>query len=307
MAERRAVVIVSGGGAISPFTTPDIVAGSGFTAGCTDTALREHLLAAGHYTFTSPATVGHGQAERDPGFGGFDDMPIVLPSEMTVNSVGDIDTAGQHLARFLEFLHAEYGVDTFDMVGHSMGGLFSRAAYRVLKDVQSPLRYRSLTTIGTPWQGAFIGDYSVGDVSLDDAGDSAFTRAAMIEGKKFKESETEGAGDQVTHRYLMGANGWNARQAGVLDGVPVTLLVGDYFADASGDPRIWPHDGIVSATSASAIDVSAEVLPIRSLYRFPDVHSIFVSDLAEIPLERALTWDPDALAVVADAIANAEA
>jgi hypothetical protein len=69
---------------------------------------------------------------------------------------------------------------------------------------------------------------------------------------------------------------------------------------------MWPHDGIVSATSASAIDVGPEVLPIRALHRFPDVHSIFISDLAEIPLERALTWDPDALAVVSDAIAKAE-
>ena len=120
------------------------------------------------------------------------------------------------------------------MVGHSMGGLFSRAAYRVLRDRQSPLRYRSLTTIGTPWQGAFFGDYANGELTLDAAGDSAFTRAVMVEGKKYRDAESEGAGEQVTRRYLMGADGWNARQAGVLDDVPVTLIVGDYFTDSAG-------------------------------------------------------------------------
>jgi pimeloyl-ACP methyl ester carboxylesterase len=302
----RAAVIVSGGAAISPYTTPEITAGSGMAAGSTDTALREHLLAAGHYTFTSPAMIGSGQAAADPGFSGFSDLPVILPADLTVNSVGPIEQAGESLARFLEYLHAEFNVDTFDIVGHSMGGLFSRAAYRILRERRSPLRYRSLTTIGTPWQGAFVGDYADGELTLDTAGESAFTRAVMVEAKKFRDAESQGAGEEVTHAYLMGSDGWNARQAGVLDDVPVTLIVGDYFSQDGADDRVWPHDGLVSATSASARDLGPDVLPRRCVLTFPDVHSIYFTDLAGLPFERGLTWDPDVHDAVTDAIANAE-
>ena len=51
----RAVVIMSGGDAVSPFATPDAACGRGFAAGNTDTALREHLLDRGHQVFTAPA------------------------------------------------------------------------------------------------------------------------------------------------------------------------------------------------------------------------------------------------------------
>jgi hypothetical protein len=128
----------------------------------------------------------------------------------------------------------------------------------------------------------------------------------MVEGKKYRDAESEGAGEQVTRRYLMGADGWNARQAGVLDDVPVTLIVGDYFTDSAGDQNVWPHDGVVAASSAAARELDLTVLPIRKVLTFPDVHSIFLSDLAELPFERALTWDPDALDAVSHAIATAE-
>ena len=60
MTESHAVVIVSGGAAVSPFTTPTQACGSGLAAGNTDTALREALLKAGHQVFTSPAAAGEG-------------------------------------------------------------------------------------------------------------------------------------------------------------------------------------------------------------------------------------------------------
>ena len=61
----RAVVIMSGGGAVSPFTTPTQACSSddGFLeAGNTDTALRESLLAAGKQVYTAPAMVPWGTA-----------------------------------------------------------------------------------------------------------------------------------------------------------------------------------------------------------------------------------------------------
>ena len=303
-AQSTAVVIVSGGGAKSPYTTNDLAATSGFPAGSTNTALREHLIAAGHLTFTAPATIGDGTAVSDPGFGGFADVPEVLPHEVTVNSAGPIDEAGASLARFLQFLQQEFGIDTFDVVAHSMGGLFSRAAYRILKASSSPIRYRTLTTLGTPWQGAFFADYALGDIDLNVAGDSEFTRAVMTEGEKYRANVSQGAGEQVTQRYLMGTNGWNEQQVGVLDDVPVTLIAGSYFTDDELPANVWPHDGLVSARSALAAGVPQFVLPRRSSQTFPDVHSIFFTDQLGLPLERALTWDPAVLSHVTAAIAN---
>lgn len=96
-----ATVIVSGGGAVTAFTTPDAAYSEGLAAGNTDTFLRDGLLAAGHQVFTSPARIGAGQVSEDPGWQGFADGPTPLPAEMTVNAVGDIDNAGTNLARFL--------------------------------------------------------------------------------------------------------------------------------------------------------------------------------------------------------------
>lgn len=60
-AASQAVVIVSGGDATSPFTTPDQVCSTGLAAGNTDTAIREYLLTKGYKVFTSPAMADRGQ------------------------------------------------------------------------------------------------------------------------------------------------------------------------------------------------------------------------------------------------------
>ncbi len=51
---------------------------------------------------------------------------------MTINAVGRVDDAGVALAAFLRWLADEREVGSVDLVGHSMGGLFSRAAIREL-------------------------------------------------------------------------------------------------------------------------------------------------------------------------------
>ena len=115
-----AVVLVSGGSALSPFTTPDAGCAHGQAAGSSETFLREGLLAAGFDVFTSPASP-NGVADADPGFAGFSGPPEVLPAEFTVNPVGPIDDAGASVARFLGYLSGRYGYDAFHLVGHSMG------------------------------------------------------------------------------------------------------------------------------------------------------------------------------------------
>ncbi len=308
--DSRAVVIVSGGNATSPFTTPTAACASGLAAGNTDTALRSYLLEHGHTVFTSPAMAGRGPVLDQDGFGAFGDCPITLPENMTVNSTGSIDTAGEHLARFFDHLHTAYGVDEIDIVGHSMGGLYSRAAIRVLQGLDSPIRIRSLTTLGTPWQGSYLSDYANDILGKNDCLGDAFCAAAMDDMKAEVQRLMAGSGREVNQAYLMGPDGWNEYQAGVLDGIPVTLIGGNRFTAPAGsaapNPAVWPNDGLVATSSALATDISDRVLPHRRCLTFDDTHSIFVSDLAGLPWETGMTWDPRVLEAVRAAIDGAD-
>ena len=303
----HAVVIVSGGDATSPFTTPEMACASGLAAGNTDTGPRQYLLDRGYRVFTSPALAGRGVVVDQEGFGAFGACPITLPENMTVNSTGSIDTAGEHLARFFTYLHDNYGVTTVDVVGHSMGGLYSRAAFGVLQSLDSPVAIRSLTTIGTPWQGSFLSDYANGITPRSDCLGDRLCETGMDGMKAEVERLVAGSGREVNQAFLMGAGGWNEAQAGVLDGVPVTLIAGDRFAAPAGraNPTVWPNDGIVAEWSALATDISERVLPNRRTFTFDDTHSIFVSNAVGLPWETGLTWDPRVLEVVRGAIDTA--
>ncbi len=300
----RAVVIVSGGDATSPFTTPDQACASGLAAGNTDTALRRYLLDNGYRVFTSPALAGRGPVVDQDGFGAFGNCPITLPENMTVNSTGSIDTAGEHLARFFTYLRDHYGVTEIDVVGHSMGGLYSRAAIRVLQSLGSPIRIRSLTTIGTPWQGSYLSDYANGITPKSDCLGDQFCEVAMEGMKAEVQRLMAGSGREVNQAFLMGPDGWNEYQAGVLDDIPVVLIAGNRFAAPPGpaNPTVWPNDGIVAQSSALATDISERVLPRRRTFTFDDTHSIFVSNEAGLPWETGLTWDPRVHEVVRGAI-----
>lgn len=301
-----AVVIVSGGGAISPFTTPTAGCGTGLSAGSTDTGLREGLLAEGFAVYTSPANVGNKPVTHDPDFGGFTDPPEVLPVELTVNAVGQIDTAGDRLAAFLTFLAEREGLTRVHLVAHSMGGLFSRAAIRMLREQGSTLQIASLTTLGTPWNGSYAADHANGDLPLSVAGGDPITEQIIADFIVLRDGVSGGAAEQVTRRYLAVANGWNERQRGVLDGIPLTIVAGDHFRLDGGDAAAWPHDGLVQLSSALAEGVSPEVASPRHVEVFPDVHSIYFAEPFGLPWERALTWDPAVRAVVVAAIRDAD-
>lgn len=305
VSDKTAVVIVSGGDAVSPFTTPTEACATGLAAGNTDTALREFLLARGHAVYTSPAMNARGPVVEQGGFGAFGGMPFSLSDSMTVNSTGDIDLAGEHLARFFGFLHEKYGVSSIHIVAHSMGGLFSRSAIRVLQSTESPIRVLSLTTLGTPWNGALVGDFVIGDATLADAASDPFTERVLTEFQARAATIPVGAAQQVTGRYLSGPGGWNAFQAGVLDDIPVTLIGGSYFS-GTGASRYWPHDGLVSLSSAHAVDVPAAVLPHRTTLAFNRTHSIFISDAVGAEWNTAMTWDREVLEAVHEAISRAE-
>lgn len=302
----QAVVIVSGGDATSPFTTPDQACATGLAAGNTDTELREYLLKQGYAVYTSPAMAGRGQVVDQTGFGPFGICPVTLPENMTVDSTASIDTAGEHLARFLNWLHTEKGVTDVDIVAHSMGGLYSRSAIRVLTSTNSPVRIRSLTTLGTPWQGSYLSDYANGIVPLTDCRGDALCEASMKAMKDEVLRLMAGSGREVNQAYLMGATGWNEFQSGVLDKIPVVLIGGKKFTmPGQVNPAVWPNDGLVALRSALATDIADSVLPHRSCHSFDDTHSIFVSNEAKLDWNIALTWDPQVLDVVHQAIENA--
>jgi triacylglycerol lipase len=302
----RAVVVVSGGNAVSPFTTPDQACATGLAAGNTDTAMRGYLLGQGYTVYTSPAMAGRGPVADQGGFGAFGDCAVTLPDVMTVDSTGDIDLAGEHLARFLTYLHTDRGVDEVDVVGHSMGGLYARAAIRVLQQTGSPVHIRSLTTVGTPWQGSYVSDYANGITPLSDCLGDAFCEKAMTGTKAEVLRLMSGSGREVNQGYLMGAGGWNEFQAGVLDAIPVVLIGGDRFTKPGAvNPTVWPNDGFVETSSELATGISDRVLPHRRCLPFEDTHSIFISDGNGLPWDTALTWDPRVFEVLRTAIEDA--
>lgn len=309
--ENRAVVIVSGGGAVSPFTTPTEGCASGLSAGNTDTALREYLLEQGKLVYTAPASDTWGTVvEPDPdSFGAFGDCPETLPESMTIMSTGDITASAEKLARFLGYLNERYDVTDVDLVGHSNGGLFSRGAIRILQQTASPITVRSLTMLGTPNEGAVPTAYAAGEIGIEECQGDEFCTTFNEGWKTYAGAADKGLNAQDTRRYLNGpdgTDGWNQWQAGYLDGIPVTLMAGTYFTNEAGNPLYWPYDGIVSESSALAEGISDEVIPHRTCWSAPLTHSIFMSDVAQLDWQTALTWNTEALARVNQAIDEAD-
>ena len=293
----RAVVIMSGGDAASPFTTPESACATGLPAGNTDTALREFLLGRGYQVFTAPAQNGRGVVQdADPqSFGAFGGQPEVLGEQFTVNSDGDIDLAGEHLTRFIELLRERFDVDQVDFIGHSNGGLFARSAIRSMRMLDVPVEAMSLTTLGTPWMGSLPLRWAFGEIP-DSALMGQEFAIRMAAGAKARAFQGDmGLAQENTYHYMVGPGRWNEFQIGVLDDIPVHTIGGTYCVAEGGDPELWPNDGIVTDFSANARGLAAAVAPRRTSASFPVTHSIFVSDLLGLPWETGMTWNPDVL------------
>lgn len=294
----RAVVIVSGGAAISPFTTPTSACRTGYAAGSTDTFMRNYLLKQGYRVFTSPAMAGLGRVAEQPAEGGpFGNCPKALPSYMTVDSTGDIDLAGVHLSNFLLHLHSRYGITSVDLVAHSMGGLYSRSAIAYLKDLKSPITVNTLTTMGTPWDGTFFANPKQANDPNSACDDFAVcTSLLQVFGLKAPVVLVE---DKPTNLDEL-----NVQAAGVLKGIPVTMIAGDAFTKAGGDPDIWPNDGIVAETSAFGETASDAAINHRRCYLYSGgTHSIYISKEAGLADSTAITWNPTVGNWIAKAIA----
>lgn len=284
----RAAVIVSGGGSVSPFTTPDAACTVGLAAGSTDTALRAALLDAGIETYTAPVTVGGGEAVADPGWSGFAEPPAVLPSDMTIDSVGDVEESAACLARFLGHLHEQYGVRDVDIVAHSLGGVLARSAHMQMRALDAPVRLISLTSIGTPWLGSFVRHHDLESMPMPEP---AASYAYALMGHMRRSGRLVA---QATAPPL-----WAAGKEHGLDGLALTRIAGTYFT-GDGDP--YPHDGMGSRASVFATDADPVVFPPASCREVPDVHSISFARVMDLEWERSITWDPRVMDFVVAAI-----
>lgn len=285
----RAVVIVSGGAAVSPFTTPKEGCKTGYVAGSTDSYMRDYLISHGYRVFTSPASIGNGSVPTigDDIIGPYGDCPAALDPFMTVNAVGDIQLAGVSLANFLNFLDKKYHVRQVDLVAHSMGGLFSRSAIKYLQDTKSKIKIRSLTTLGTPWRGApFANPTDPADQRSGCDGQQDCVDLLKVFGAIAPILLIENRRDQI--------DALNTFNQGALANIPVTLIAGNAFTKAGGNQSIWPNDGIVNVSSALAQDVPDGVINHRTCYLYEGgTHSVYISKNAKPsrPINMAITWN----------------
>lgn len=285
---RRAAVIVSGGGSISPFTTPHAACAVGLAAGSTDTALRAALLDSEVETYTAPVTLGAGQAVADPGSSGFAEPATVLPADMTVDSIGEVEASAACLARFLLYLHAEFGVHDVDIVGHSLGGVLARSTHMQLQAAAAPVRIISLTSIGTPWLGSFVRHYDLETLPMPEPARSYAYSLIGAMRKSGRLVATPGAPPV-----------WASGKEHALDGLALTRIAGTYF---TGDDEPYPHDGMASRSSTWATDADSVVLPPADCHEVPDVHSLHFAEVMGLPPERSITWDPRVMDLVVRAV-----
>lgn len=288
---KRAAVVVSGGGSISPFTTPSAGCAVGLAAGSTVTALRAALLDAGIPTYTAPVTTGHGQASEDPGWAGFAEPPAVLPGDMTIDSIGEIEGSAARLARFLRHLHDEHAVTEVDIVAHSLGGVISRSTHMQMSAAGSPVRIISLTSIGTPWLGSFVRHYDLETMPMPEP---AASFAFSIMGHMRQGGGLVAQADAPPI--------WSAGKEHGLDGLSLTRIAGTYF---TGDGEPYPHDGMASRRSTFALDADPEVFPSARCHEVTDVHSIGFARVMDLPWERSITWDPAVMDLVVEAVRQA--
>lgn len=304
LAGDEAVVIVSGLATQTPFTTTQDACAAGLSAGNTASALRDSLVSGGSQVFTAPAQNGPGTIETTQGLGASSQCPPPLPASMTIDTTAGIDRGGRRLAAYIAYLHEEFAVSRVHLVGHSMGGLFARAAIGRIPAEVPGVTVLSLTTLSTPWTGTYPADYASGALPLAACGDDATCRQVLTDYKS-KLADVEGprgAANVITTRRLQGTDGWNVRQGDDLADVPVTLIAGDHFQLPGGPVRVWPNDAVVARDSALARGVAGTRPQVRACLVRPDVHTIALAEQLGLPWTAAVTWDPEVLAAVAQAV-----
>lgn len=306
-----AVVLVSGFTTTTPFTTPDPSC-NGKEGGTWNvpTGPAAALKAVGNKVFTAP--VRHLNDPLAPNCTGAGEP--VPPATTYIDSGGDDDANGAALASFLGFLRDNYGVQRVHLVGHSDGGNWSRAAI-TQNGAYTGVTLQSLTTLGTPYTGAFSADIALATqggkcdfkgieqdicLGLIDIVDAVFKDMGPIATK------------QLTEDYL---TSWNARQQ--IGACPVTTIGGTYLQIPLLPLTFYtPSDALVGQASALAKaskDLSFQPIPAPVIPNlqfgglYPVVHSETLSFLTPANLLNQTGISAKVAAVVASTPAGGAA
>lgn len=298
---QRVAVIISGVASISPFTGPAENCVEGLSAGATDSFVKDYLEKASIPVFTAPVMAGTGEVPgtltQDQG-GPYGNCPAQLPAELTVDSTNSVQTAGEHLAAFITYLHQQYGVQQVDLIAHSLGGIFTRNAIRELQESSSPVEVMTLTTMGSPWESPIMANTSSDPtVACDGFELCEGFMSDLVAIPSIQNILNFLAPDSIT--------AWTAEQAGVLDDIPVTLIAGTYFTRVAGDSAKWPNDGFIQYSAATARNVPDNVLPIRACFTEPFTHSVYTSHFAGDEPSSAITWNDQTGLIILNAIRTA--
>lgn len=293
-----AVVFVSGLNSASSFTnaTPACAGKEGDTWSF-PTGPPASLRAAGREVYTAPA----GEGAKAP-------APCGSPvpgSDTVLDTGGDADANGAALLRLLAFLKAQYGIQQVQLVAHSDGGIWSRAAITQAAGADIPT-ILSLTTLGTPHTGAWSADLAIGGASMNCTSTVCKLLRAIAQAEVGNLGET--AVQELTSTYT---TDWNRAQA--IGACPVTTIAGTYLQLFDVLPAFYlPTDGLVGRSSAHArasTSIGGQPIPAPAIPNltgsgnFPVVHSPAVSFLGTT---LTLLNDPAISATVAS-IVNAPA
>lgn len=327
----RAVVVIEGGGSPHAYTTPWAACDGGRPT------YVQALVDAGLPVFTAP---GFGNSYTSTA--GEKGCPPQPPTELQWNTSGYPTQAGQAVLGLLGYLNATYGYRTFDLVGYSYGGLVARATVAALKQappagtvapafsyaraaIDAGVSIPSIVTMNTPHLGG-----PAYDIAADPA--EYLRPVAKAWGRQFANSSkslidfqrTAGAGS--IHVLVTSAHAtrdrasWDAQQVGVLDGVALTLIAGDYCGRVCGDDRPVTGRGSRTRTDGTvpvysqlmlpcpkacpsppgSVYIPPGLLPATNVVRktFPTVHSTFVTKGLGLPQTLSVSRNPASITYV---------
>lgn len=325
----RAVVVIQGGGSSHAYTTPWDACDSGRSM------YVQSMVDAGLPVFTAPGFTNiFGSTFGETG------CPQQPPLEVQWNTSGYPTQTGQAVLGFLGYLQATYGYTTFDLVGYSYGGLVARATIAALKQppaaetmapafsyaqgaVNAGVSIPSITTLNTPHLGGPAYDIATDPakyllpVTKDWGRQFATSSMALVESAQLLSAGS--AQILVTSAHAKPKPGsWDSRQVGLLDGVALTLIAGDYCGRTCGDTaagragNAFPRtDGTVPLysqlmlpcpkvcpTPPGSVYIPPGMVPASSVVRktFPTVHSTFVTKGLGLPSNLSVAQNPAAIA-----------
>jgi pimeloyl-ACP methyl ester carboxylesterase len=333
----RAVVVIEGGGSPHAYTTPWAACDGGRPK------YVQALLDAGLPVFTAPG-FGNTYVSTEGSTG----CPPQPPAELQWNTSGYPTQAGQAVLGLLGYLHTTYGYRTFDLVGYSYGGLVARATVSALRQpppagsiapafsyaqaaIDAGISIPSMVTLNSPHLGG-----PAYDIAADPA--EYLKPVARAWGRQFATSSkslidfqrTQGAGS--IHVLVTSAHAkrdpasWDAGQVGVLDGIALTLIAGDYCGRTCGDDRKPPSGAAATPRTDGTVPVYSQLMlpcpkacpsppgsvfipkglvPEGSVVRrtFPTVHSTFVTKGLGLPETLSVSRNPAAISFLVRSVA----